>query len=93
MVFLVEHGHEQPNYETLESEPQQLRQFVRIIEDVMTGNGPGIIQLGLLLLIATPVARVVLAAYAFPGQRDFLYVAVREIVLATLTISLPGITP
>jgi len=93
VVFLAGHGHEQTHYETFKSEPQQLRQFGRIIEDAMTGNGPGIIQFGLLLLIATPVARVVLAAYAFLRQRDFLYVAVSLIVLATLTISLLGITP
>lgn len=93
VMFLAVHGHEQPHYETFQSEPQQLRQFGRIIEDAMTGNGPGLIQFGLLLLIATPVARVILAAYAFFRQRDFLYVAVSLIVLATLTISLLGITP
>ncbi len=34
----------------------------------------GIIQLGVLLLIATPVARVVLSIFAFAQQRDLRYV-------------------
>ena len=43
---------------------------------------------GLLLLIATPVARVVLSVAAFALQRDLLYVGITLIVLAILTFSL-----
>ena len=47
-----------------------------------------IIQLGLLLLIATPVARVVFSVYAFARQRDWVYVVVTLIVLGVLLYSL-----
>jgi uncharacterized membrane protein len=47
--------------------------------------------MGLLLLIATPVARVALLAVAFAVQRDRLYVVVTLIVLAVLLASLVGI--
>jgi uncharacterized membrane protein len=46
------------------------------------------IQLGLLLLIATPVARVVYCVIGFARQRDRLYVAVSATVLAVLLYSL-----
>ena len=46
------------------------------------------ITLGLLLLIATPVARVAMSAYAFLRQRDRTYVAVTLFVLAVLFYSL-----
>ena len=46
------------------------------------------VQLGLLLLIATPIARVVLAAVGFAFERDRMYVVVSLIVLAVLLFSL-----
>ncbi len=46
------------------------------------------IQLGILLLIATPVVRVVFCVVGFARQRDRLYVAVRTLVLAILIYSL-----
>jgi len=47
-----------------------------------------IIQLGLLLLIATPVARVVFSLVAFALERDRVYVTITVIVLAILAYSL-----
>jgi uncharacterized membrane protein len=47
-----------------------------------------VIQIGLLLLIATPVARVVFSLVAFVLERDRLYVAVTAIVLAVLLYSI-----
>jgi uncharacterized membrane protein len=48
----------------------------------------GLIQLGLLLLIATPVARVALAVVGFALERDRLYTIVSLIVLLILVFSL-----
>ena len=45
-------------------------------------------QLGLLLLVATPMARVVAALVGFVRQRDLVYVVVSSLVLATLLYSL-----
>ena len=43
-----------------------------IVQDVLALQGRGIIQLGLLLLIATPIARVAFSVAAFAFQRDRL---------------------
>ncbi|HBI46942.1 MAG TPA: DUF1634 domain-containing protein [Planctomycetales bacterium] len=56
----------------------------------LSGHGAGLIQLGVLLLIATPVARVAFSVYAFARQRDVLYVVVTVIVLVLLLFSLFG---
>ena len=45
-------------------------------------------QLGILVLIATPVFRVLLSAFAFWMQRDWIYVAITLVVLAVLAFSL-----
>ena len=47
-------------------------------------------QLGLLVLIATPVARVLFAAFAFALERDWMYVVVSLIVFAVLMATLTG---
>jgi uncharacterized membrane protein len=52
------------------------------------GNAAAVIQAGILLLIATPVARVVFAVVAFALERDRLYTAISLAVLAVLVFSL-----
>jgi uncharacterized membrane protein len=49
-----------------------------------------IIQFGLILLIATPVARVFFSIIGFAMERDWLYIGVTIIVLALLLHSLVG---
>ena len=46
------------------------------------------LQLGVLLLIGTPVARVLYSAYAFARQRDWVYIALTIVVLGVLLYSL-----
>ncbi|HXU49289.1 MAG TPA: DUF1634 domain-containing protein, partial [Candidatus Binatia bacterium] len=53
-------------------------------------TGRGLIQLGLLLLIATPVARVIFSVFAFLYERDWKYVFFTLIVLGLLIFSLFG---
>ena len=47
-------------------------------------------RLGLLILIGTPVARVVFSVFAFVRQRDLLYTSVTLTVLSLLIYSLVG---
>ena len=56
-------------------------------------DGPGLIQTGLLVLIATPVARVAFSAFAFAAQGDRAYVVITLVVLAVLGFSLLGTGP
>ena len=89
-LYLVHHGAALPSYERFQGEPEDLRSIPGILVDVWGLHDQGIIQLGLLLLIATPVARVVCAMVAFAFQRDWLYVSVTAIVLSVLVYSLLG---
>jgi uncharacterized membrane protein len=90
IVFLARHGGEHPDYRVFHGEPAELRDPAGIVADALALRGRGLIQLGLLVLIATPVARVIFSAYAFLRQRDFTYVVVTLIVLAVLLFSLFG---
>jgi len=90
VVYLVHHGREIPEYAAFRGEPDFLRTARGIFRGALQGSGRAIIQLGLLFLIATPVARVAFSAVAFALERDRLYVAITLIVLAILLYSLFG---
>jgi uncharacterized membrane protein len=90
VLYLARHGMEAPSYRVFHGEPLQFRSVGGILGSVTRMGGRGIIQLGLLLLIATPIARVALAALGFAMERDRTYVVVSLIVLATLLFSLAG---
>lgn len=90
MVYLLHQGNMAPHYGVFYGEPSDLRTASGIARDALARYGRGIIQLGLLFLIATPVARVVFSILAFAIQRDWLYVVVTLIVLAVLVFSLAG---
>jgi len=88
VLYLVRHGHEMPQYATFRGEPESLKSPRDIAHGVLGMSARAIIQLGLLLLIATPVARVAFSAIAFAIERDYMYVVVTLMVLAILTYSL-----
>ena len=88
VLYLTRHGHEIPSYTTFHGEPESLKNPVDIFHGVTGMSARAIIQLGLLLLIATPVARVAFSAVAFAMERDGMYVVVTLIVLAILLYSL-----
>jgi len=90
LIYLTRHGMETPAYQAFRGEPTELRTLQGVITDALALRGRGIVQLGLLLLIATPVARVAYLVYAFFRQKDRLYAAVALTVLLLLAYGLAG---
>ncbi len=88
VLYVLHHGHETINYTTFHGEPESLKRPSEIVRDAFGMNARAIIQLGLLLLIATPVARVAFSVVAFAIEHDRMYVVVTLIVLAILLYSL-----
>jgi uncharacterized membrane protein len=86
--YLLRSGEERPAYGTFHGEPAALRSITGIIHGAVALDPRFWIQLGLLLLIATPVARVVFSIGAFAAQRDRTYVVITLIVAAILFYSL-----
>jgi uncharacterized membrane protein len=77
----------EPNYRHFHTNAA-LSSIASIVHGAVHLDPQSIIQLGLLLLIATPVARVVFCVVGFGRQRDRLYVAISATVLAILLYSL-----
>jgi uncharacterized membrane protein len=90
IVYLTRHGLALPEYRVFHGEPSDLCQLAGIVRDAWSFQGRGLIQFGLVLLIATPIVRVAFTCVAFALQRDKSYVMVTLIVLALLTYSLVG---
>ncbi|HTW23109.1 MAG TPA: DUF1634 domain-containing protein [Candidatus Baltobacteraceae bacterium] len=88
VLYVAKYGHTQPQYTAFHGEPSYLRDVSQIFEQAVSLHAHGLIQFGLLLLIATPVARVAFSVVAFAVERDWLYVAITLIVLAILVYSL-----
>ena len=79
-----------PDYHTFHSEPENLRTLPGIVHEAFALRGVGLIQFGLLILIATPIARVAFSLLAFLHLRDWIYACVTIIVLGLLLYSLLG---
>jgi uncharacterized membrane protein len=88
IILLAGNARSPADYRIFKGEPADLRTVGGVLRDVIALRGKGIIQLGLLLLIATPVARVAFSIFGFLRERDRLYAAVAAIVLVILFYSL-----
>jgi len=88
VLYLVKYGHQSPRYEVFRGEPTDLRYASDVLRDAFGVHARGLIQLGLLLLIATPVARVAASVIEFAHERDGLYLTTALIVLGVLIYSL-----
>jgi len=87
ILYLFQPPSSLPNYHVFNPAAPYARSLSGIIENAMVFRSYGIIQVGLLLLIATPVIRVMFSVIAFAVQRDVTYVVVALIVLIVLLYS------
>ncbi|MGA7380082.1 MAG: DUF1634 domain-containing protein [Terriglobales bacterium] len=89
-IYLARYGHAPADYRVFQGEPSDLRNLRGIVHSAKQFRSRGIIQLGLLFLIATPVARVAFSIWGFAAEHDRLYMIFTGIVLAILLYSLLG---
>ena len=89
-ALLLQHGGATADYRVFRGVEAPLRSLVGIGRAALALDSRGVVQLGLVLLIATPIARVALTLVAFAIQRDRVYVALTAVVLALLLFGLLG---
>jgi len=87
-MLIATHGGDVMNFREFRGASSTLRSVSAAVHGAFTLDPRGMVQLGLVLLIATPVARVALTLGAFLVQRDRLYVALTAIVLVLLLVGL-----
>lgn len=88
VIYLAGSGTAVADYRVFRGTAPALRSVSGILHGLASLDGRAVIQFGLLLLIATPVARVALSLFAFHKEGDRTYVVITAIVLALLLYSL-----
>ena len=88
ITYLASFWDTRSDHHTLREQAEKLRKPVGIVRCALTGDARCVIQLGLLLLIATPVTRVAFTVFTFTKQRDWAYVGITIIVLGLLLYGL-----
>ena len=89
-IYLMRHYSQHADYQMFHGEPSGYTNIRGILHSAYGLHGQGLIQLGLLLLIATPVVRVAFSIWGFAEEHDRMYVSFTVIVLAVLLYSLLG---
>lgn len=84
IVYFVRGEHLVPRFNRFVPEPGELRSVGGILADARRLSGRGLMQLGVVTLIATPIVRVAFSVVVFLRERDWLYTLVTLIVLALL---------
>lgn len=88
VLYLLQHGNEpQPDYAHFDTSRPAFTHLSGILSGFASGESHGIIQVGVLTLILTPILRVVLSFVDFLRERDWLYALISAIVLATIFIN------
>ncbi len=90
IIYLLDHANEKIDYATFDIHKVSLRTVEAIFANVLTFKGAAVVQFGLLMLIFTPIARVLMAVISFFLEKDYLYVLIGLIVLAIIMASLSG---
>jgi uncharacterized membrane protein len=88
VLYLFRHSHSVPDYRTFNGVPVFIDGSQKILDGIVNFKGQAIIQAGIILLIATPILRVVFSAITFLIEKDYLYTCITLVVLIIIFFSL-----
>jgi len=90
-MHLAAGRHGLPDYSVFRGEPAHERTIRGVLAGVLAREPTALMQLGLMILVATPLARVAFSVVGFARERDRLYVGLTLAVLALLLLGLLGV--
>jgi uncharacterized membrane protein len=88
IIFFSTQANEVVSFANFNPEQTKFSSFSTIFEGLKTFDGLAIVQFGVLLLIFTPIARVVFSIFSFLIEKDYMYVVIGIIVLCVIITSL-----
>lgn len=91
ILFFIQHPNTLFSYATFSSEPARLRNVSIIIGEAYLLKSRAVIQFGILILIATPVLRVIFSLIGFTFEKDWIFVFITGLVVTILLFSLFGL--
>ena len=90
ILYLINHGLDIAEYQVFIGTESQFHSPTGVVNAALAGSSQGIIQLGILILIAVPILRVIISLLTFLLEGEFIYVIITSLVLASLTYSIVG---
>jgi uncharacterized membrane protein len=84
IVYLIRHGQQLPAFGTFIGEPDKMKEPIPMWKAILHGEGRPLIAFGLLLLILTPIARIIFSVFGYLMEKDYLYVGITLFVLAVI---------
>lgn len=87
LLYLYRHGQSIADYKEFKGIPDFVRLSTQLISEALKFKGQAIIQIGIILLIATPIIRVMFSAIGFALEKDYLYVGISMLVLLIILFS------
>jgi uncharacterized membrane protein len=88
IINLLQHGVVKVDFSAFRGAAHHMDSVKGVLRQASSLNGAGIIQLGILFLILTPVARVLFSLAAFAVEKNLLYVIITAVVFGILALSL-----
>jgi len=88
IIYLYSHGGDTPAYHVFNGAPEYVRYLPGIFHGVARLDGMAIIQLGVVVLLATPITRIAFSVVAFAMEKDRLYVMITLLVLSIIIFSI-----
>src|SRR5215469_8094765 len=80
VVYLIRHGGQQPEFSSFRGEPDKMKNPVPMWKAILHGEGRPLIAFGLLVLILTPIARIIFSVAGYLMEKDYLYVLITLVV-------------
>lgn len=88
IIFLRENAGEITAYKVFTGEPCDLKSIDKIFQAAFNHDHRALMQVGVVVLIATPIARVAFSALTFAYLKDAKFVFISSLVLLALLYSL-----
>jgi uncharacterized membrane protein len=83
-VYLAGHGRDAVSYSIFRGRPLSVDHPRILVEQIRASRAESVLYIGILMLIATPILRVLLGLFSFARERDWMYVVVSALVLGAL---------
>lgn len=88
IIYLMHHAQGRIDYKVFSPENNEFSSILNILKGLKSMDSKAIIQFGVLLLIFTPITRVVFSIFSFLIERDYMYVVIGTFVLCVILFSL-----
>lgn len=88
IFFLIRHGQSVPHYQHFRGIPEFVQNTKELFQGALMLKGQAIIQLGIILLICTPIMRVIFSTVGFLMEKDYMYVGISMLVLCIILASM-----